>query len=91
MIAVLLGLAVYRVWRIIALDSITEPLRAPLIARTDQRVWGWVWDLLSCPWCIGFWLNGVGAWVLAGDFREFILWWFGGSTVTGLCRFLDPV
>lgn len=45
---VLIGVASYRVWRLVGEDNITEPLR--------ERLSG-VWlDLVSCPWCLGSWL-----------------------------------
>ena len=55
-----LSLAVYRVWRIIAVDQITEPIRARFIWR-EGRVWQWIADLIGCPWCLGWWLSGVAA------------------------------
>lgn len=54
----LLSLATYRVWRIFAVDSITEPLRARFLFR-EGRVWEWVADLVTCPWCLGWWLSGA--------------------------------
>lgn len=67
--AVLLSLATYRVWRIFAVDPITEPIRARFLFR-DGLVWEWVADLVTCPWCLGWWLAGVAS---AG-----YLWWCGG-------------
>lgn len=55
-----LSLAVYRVWRITALDSITEPLRARFLFR-EGRAWEWFAALVTCPWCWGFWLSGVAS------------------------------
>lgn len=50
------GLAVYRIWRLWALDEITEPPRSAvnkwLFAHERNRV---VY-LLGCPWCLGAWL-----------------------------------
>lgn len=56
----LLSLATYRVWRIFAVDSITEPLRARFLFR-EGRVWEWVADLVLCPWCLGFHLSALAA------------------------------
>lgn len=56
----LLALATYRVWRLIAVDQITEPIRARFIFR-DGRLWQWVADLVGCPWCLGWWLSGVAS------------------------------
>lgn len=56
----LLALATYRVWRLVAVDQITEPIRARFIFR-DGRLWQWVADLVGCPWCLGWWLSGVAS------------------------------
>lgn len=50
---VLLALAAFRVWRLLALDSLLDRPRA-LIPDTE-----W-WDaLVYCPWCLGFWVSVV--------------------------------
>jgi hypothetical protein len=46
-----LGLVVYRVWRLIGRDVISEPLR--LYLERSPRVL----DLVDCPWCLGTWLT----------------------------------
>lgn len=51
--------AAYRLWRLIAEDDITKPLRDKL-----QRT-GWARDLTECPWCLGSWI--AAAWLAA--------WW----------------
>jgi len=53
-----LTLATWRLWRIIAVDSITEPIRARFLFR-DGPLWEWVADLVTCPWCLGYWLSGA--------------------------------
>ncbi len=50
---VLLGLAAYRTWRLIAEDTITEPVRQRLVRRE------YVSELVSCPWCLGSWIAAV--------------------------------
>ena len=87
--AVLIGMVCHRVWRIIAKDSITEPLRAPLIARTSLvPAARWVHELIDCPFCLGFWLNMTAALIAGGVYdwapTETVLVWFAGSTVTGV-------
>ena len=52
-----IGLASYRVWRLIAQDSITEPLRDQL----DDE--GWAIGLVSCPWCLGSWVAFGATWL----------------------------
>lgn len=68
-----LALAVYRVWRIVAVDQITEPIRARFIFR-DGRVWQWIADLIECPWCLGFWLSGVASVAYVGALG--LSWWW---------------
>lgn len=49
-IVLMSGLAGAGLWRLVAADTITEPLRIRLI-----RPEGW-WDrFLGCPWCSGTW------------------------------------
>ncbi len=50
---VLLGLAAYRTWRLIAEDTIAEPVRQRLIRREK------VSELVSCPWCLGLYVSLV--------------------------------
>jgi hypothetical protein len=77
------GLIAYRIWRLIAVDSITKPLRE----RIEQR--GFWWDWLSCPWCSGTWLAlGVALglslidllsspWWLVGAAAAVVVGWLG--------------
>lgn len=63
----LCGLAAYRLARVIALDSITEPFRAWLYrhaypgarsgVRDTRRPWSWLYGLLSCCYCCGLWIS----------------------------------
>lgn len=45
---VVVGLVAYRLWRLEALDSITEPLRARISS-------DFIHEFIACPWCSGFW------------------------------------
>lgn len=67
-----LTLVAWRVWRIVAVDTITEPLRARFLFR-DGRGWEWFAELVTCPWCLGFWISGgvVAAYV----FGVGLPWW----------------
>jgi hypothetical protein len=47
---VLLGLAAYRTWRLLAEDTILDRPRA-WVVRSE-----WVSEFLSCCWCAGFWV-----------------------------------
>lgn len=59
--SLILGAAAYRLWRLIAEDNVSEPLRDFVIRRD------WTAELVECPWCLGSWLTvavGVAAWSL---------------------------
>jgi hypothetical protein len=53
-----LSLAAWRIWRIVAVDDITEPIRARVMWR-GGAVWGRFMDGLMCAWCLGFWISGA--------------------------------
>ena len=69
----LLSLAVFRIWKLLAEDTILDRPRAWLL-----KAGGWRPDsnqapprsyrehlatFITCPWCAGFWLS-IGVWVL---------------------------
>jgi len=87
-----LALAVYRVWRIIAVDQITGPIRARFLFR-DGPAWQWIADLIGCPWCLGWWLSGVGAVAYVGllglSWWWVVLLWPAVSCVVGFLGKLD--
>lgn len=58
-LAVLLALAAWRLWRLVALDFITEGLRERLVPEGTTR-----FTFVNCPWCLGTWLT-AGLWALA--------------------------
>lgn len=60
MIALCIALASWRLWRLFALDTITEFIRARMTEGS------WPWTFLTCPWCSGTWIT-AGLWGLA--------WW----------------
>ncbi len=75
---VILGLVSYRIWRLIAVDDLTAPVRPS----------GRVGSFLACAWCAGFWITiGVTALVwwlwglenvwLAGGVATVIVGWLG--------------
>lgn len=57
-ILLLLSLAAYRLWKLLAEDTILEPVRNRI---TFSK---WETELLECPWCLGAWisLGWVSAW-----------------------------
>ncbi len=66
----LLALAAYRVWRLLAEDSITDKIRWRIYKATGSREW--FIEFVSCPWCLGAWV--AVAWWGA--------WWAWPHTVT---------
>lgn len=62
--AVLLALAAWRVWHLIALDDITDRPRRYVTQGREKLL-----DFIECPFCMGFWvaLAWVGAFALWDD------------------------
>lgn len=68
-VAVIAGLAGYRLTRAVTTDTITEPLRRGLAAwaypqeelegggKSRHVVRQWLFNLLTCPLCLGFWIT----------------------------------
>lgn len=101
---VLLALASYRVTRLVTTDKITEPifdrLRFGLERRwyakhgpegSDTHFNSKLAFLLSCPWCLGFWVSGAGTLLvsLVYGLDYPVLTWLAVSTVVGLLGQLD--
>lgn len=68
----LLVAATYRVWRLVAFDTVTDGVRARVFPASKRpggelvRRWQRWLEFLQCPWCAGFWLSlaAWGAWQL---------------------------
>lgn len=58
----ILGLAAFRLWRLAAVDSITEPLHGRILAMKSPAG-QWFSSMWHCPWCLGFHLSIV-VWAL---------------------------
>jgi hypothetical protein len=72
-ILLMLGLATFRITRLIVYDKITEPLRRPFFTEVeevnddgsidiyirpkDKGIRRWVGELFSCHWCTGIWVS----------------------------------
>lgn len=56
---VLIALAAFRLWRLAALDGITETPRERVYTHTPA----WVEDLVQCPHCLGSWLAFGVTWL----------------------------
>lgn len=96
----LLGLAAYRIYRLIAMDTLLDIPRGWLLG-----LHGWkegqpvpsgyrsgAAEFLICPWCLGFWvaLGWWGAWQLWPHGTLVTAAPFAISTVVGLLAQLDP-
>ena len=59
--ALLLALAAWRVWHLIALDDLTDRPRRYVTAGREKLL-----DFIECPYCLGFWvaLAWIGAFAL---------------------------
>lgn len=101
---VLLALASYRVTRLVTTDKITEPIFDKIRFGLERRWYakhGPVGSdthfnsklafMLSCPWCLGFWVSGAGTLLvsLAYGLDYPILTWFALSTVVGFLGRID--
>ena len=72
-ILLIVGLAVFRLTRMIVFDKIMEPLRRPFFTEIEEKDESgkveiylipkekgfrrWMGELLSCYWCTGFWVS----------------------------------
>jgi hypothetical protein len=103
---VVLALACYRVTRLVTTDKLTERffdrIRFGLECRwyakhgpegSDTHFNSKLAYMLSCPWCIGFWVSGAGSLLVSMayglDYLMFALLWFATSTIVGLIGRID--
>jgi len=100
----LASLAAYRVTRLVTSDKITEPffdrIRFGLERRwyakhgpvgSDTHFNSKLAYLLSCPWCLGFWVSGVTTVIVsvAYGLDYPILTWLAMSAVVGFLGRID--
>jgi hypothetical protein len=96
----LLALAGYRVWRLLALDVIADPVRARVLAARGWRPGeadpppGFrhgLAEFIACPWCLGFWVSLAitGAWWITPTATLEVSAPLAVSTVVGLLARLD--
>lgn len=57
---ILIGMASYRIWRLIAEDSITEAPREWVLARMPEKID----EMVRCSWCLGTWLAFGVTWAV---------------------------
>lgn len=85
---VLTVLASYRVWRLLAEDSLPPLIwfRDRLEAAIDRRFGGMWASGVACPWCSGFWISCavVGAVWAVRPLPLPALWFGAVSTAVGL-------
>ncbi len=87
--AFLLFAAAYRVWRLLAVDTILDPIRDRLFPN-HLSYWS---VFLSCPWCAGFWVTIAwwAAWEATPHWTLVVAAPWALSLLTGLtARNLDP-
>lgn len=103
LLLVLLALASYRVTRIVTTDKITERffdrIRFGLERRWQEKNDGGsdthfnsgLAYMLSCPWCLGFWVSGAGTLLvsLVYGLDYPILTWLAVSTIVGFLGSID--
>lgn len=65
----ILALAVFRLYRLIAEDDILDRPRDWALDRLNEEQLTKLDKLITCPWCLGFWLSVVTwlAWLAAPD------------------------
>lgn len=70
LLLVVYALAVARLTGLIVADEITRPVRDGVLSRLDEdrASHRTLATLISCPWCVGFWLSAAAAPVA---------WWWG--------------
>lgn len=93
------ALAVFRVARLVAADTITEPIRAAVDDRAtgnDEKdrseraelAWWWLGALIGCQWCVSIWagIPMAAAVLLAGDRLAVLVLAYGlaASAVAGI-------
>lgn len=85
----LLGLAAFRVWRILGEDTILDRPREWFIRKVP---WGEEW--VTCPWCAGAWVSAAVwlAWVASPHWATIVAFPFALSAIVGLIAAnIDPV
>lgn len=95
---VILGLAAYRVTRLLVIDSLLEPGRSKLHAKLEQKhgaIWSKIYDLVSCTWCVGVYVSfaiyAIYLWNVFTDWTR--LDWLSAiavSGVQGMLHALEP-
>lgn len=81
---ILMALFTFRTWQFLANDIILDNPREWFFEHTPQ----WVTTLVTCPWCLGFWLSGIstGVLIVILNYTEYPWWliWGSMSAIVGL-------
>lgn len=99
-IFVLLTLAAFRIYRLLAKDTILDGprswlLRIPRNWREGQKLPDGYRDklgtFLTCPWCAGFWISGatLAAYCIVADWFQwfgFLIVWLAMSSLVALAE-----
>lgn len=87
---VILGLAVFRVDRLIREDTITESLRERTVYRLSET--SRLRELLSCGWCLSIWLGAaaVGSFILWPVVVIWLAFALAVSAISGLIATFTP-
>jgi amino acid permease len=92
----ILGLAAFRVTRLLVVDSLLEPGRSKfhsMLERHSGWIWAKVYDLVSCTWCVGVYVSFAIYAVYLWDL--FVHWtrvdWLSAIAVAGVQGMLHAV
>ena len=96
--APVIALAAYRLWRLLALDELTRPLRARLFRTgpegTRDPRFGSALYWLRCPWCSGTWLSALATLaadlLVDGGLEAPVLAGAAAAAMTGILGAHDP-
>ena len=85
---ILLALAAYRVFRLLAHDTVLDPVRHRLVRAESKQE-----EFLQCPFCLGFWISIAWwfAWIFSAHWTLVVAAPFAISAVVALVAVnLDP-
>lgn len=75
-VLIVVALAAYRLWKLVAEDLISQRLRDRL---SDRAV-----EFVACPWCLGFWISLIVVVVAANWEIPITLSVFAVSAIVGM-------
>ena len=80
--ALLIGMAAYRLWRLVGADSITAGFREAIEGVP------WLWEWVNCHWCSGTWIAFGVTWAAdwAVGIEAPVLVGLAAAAVVGIAR-----